>query len=126
MIHLRYPQWVQEQDSKIEKPVLTSHFLERCLKPYYKDPQARKAVIFIFDGMRYDIWDLLLKDSISEQMDVVSEFPGFSLLPTRRPMSAVKPSAPEHIQIASIAARAEIKLLRESLKKIYHKEFPWR
>ncbi len=122
MIHLRYPQWVQEQDNKIEAPVLTSRFLERCLKPFW-DPQTEKAAIFIFDGMRYDIWDLLLKDSISEHMDVVSECPGFSLLPTETHVSRKAISAGAYPDSFD-SSRAEDKLLRESLKKIYHKEFP--
>lgn len=121
MIALRYPGWIQEEDGNTDGPVLTSRFLERCLKPYW-DPQKEKAVIFIFDGMRYDIWDLLFKDSLTEHMDVVHEFPGLSLLPTETHVSRKAISAgafPDEFD----SSRAENKLLQEALNRLYHQEF---
>lgn len=121
MIAIRYPQWVKEQDGSTEGPVLTSRFLIKCLKPYW-DPQKEKAVIFIFDGMRYDIWELLLKDSLAEHMDIVHELPGLALLPTETHVSRKAISAgafPDEFD----SGRAEAKLLQESLHRLYHKEF---
>ncbi len=121
MIALRYPAWVRESDGGTEEPVLTSRFLEKCLKPYW-DPQEEKAVIFIFDGMRYDIWDLLLKDSLQEYMDIVHELSGLSLLPTETHVSRKAISAgafPDEFD----SSRAESKLMQEALSRLYHQEF---
>src|SRR5262249_38651952 len=61
LVALRYPEWARnDQGTLADAPVLTSQFIARCLKPNW-DPQTEKAVLFIFDGMRYDIWDELLK-----------------------------------------------------------------
>ncbi len=62
-------------------PVLTSRFLRRCLKPHW-DPQKEKAVVLIFDGMRYDIWDELLRPMLADRLEVLEDLPASSLLPS--------------------------------------------
>jgi hypothetical protein len=73
----QYPTWVKG----VPEVVLTSQFIDRCLKPHW-DKEKEKAVILIFDGMRYDIWNKFLKPIVLNYMEIVEEFPGSSILPT--------------------------------------------
>lgn len=120
MVALLYPEWVKESEDT-SKPVLTSRFLEKCLKPYW-DHKTETAVIFIFDGMRYDIWELLLKDSLNDYMDIVRELPGLALLPTETHVSRKAISAGAFPDLFDDKI-AENKLLNGSLSKLYHQEF---
>lgn len=88
-----YPLWVKEQGKVGGKeeslplfagqmaPILTSQFLRRCLKPFW-DHQKEKAVLLVFDGMRYDIWDELLRPLFEDRMEIVADLPASSLLPS--------------------------------------------
>ena len=78
----QYPSWVQG-DGPV---VLTSQFLRRCLKPHW-DAESERAVLFIFDGMRYDIWEEFLRPSFEERMTVVKEYAGCALLPSETHVS---------------------------------------
>ena len=73
-------------------PVLTSQFLRRVLKPYW-DPLKEKAVIFLFDGMRYDIWDELLRPLLEDRMEILADLPALSLLPSETHISRKAVSA---------------------------------
>lgn len=73
----QYPNWVKESP----EVVLTSQFMNRCLKPNW-DKEKEKAVILIFDGMRYDIWSKFLKPLVLNYMDIIEEFKASSILPT--------------------------------------------
>ncbi len=77
-----YPSWTEGS----EEVVLTSQFISRLLKPHW-DPQTENAVIFIFDGMRYDIWDEFLRPQLLEFMEVVEELRGCSLIPSETKIS---------------------------------------
>jgi hypothetical protein len=88
LVAREYPSWV----AGTADVVLTSQFLQRCLKPYW-DPQKGKAALFIFDGMRYDIWHELLRPTLLERMEEIKDLPGCSILPsetqiTRKAISA--------------------------------------
>lgn len=104
LVAANYASWISS-DSEV---ILTSQFLRRCLKPHW-DPARERAVLFIFDGMRYDIWDELLRPLLIERMDVLADLPGSSLLPsethiTRKAISAGLP--PD--QFDSSAAESEL------------------
>jgi len=77
MIRKQYPSWTVKDGDVI----LTSQFLRRCLKPHW-DPEKEKAVLFIFDGMRYDIWDELFRPMLTGRMDLIKDYPASSLLPS--------------------------------------------
>ncbi|MFZ2399750.1 MAG: PglZ domain-containing protein [Smithella sp.] len=93
LVGREYPLWVKEiakDGSKTEAlplfspqmtPILTSQFLRRCLKPHW-DSQKEKAVLMVFDGMRYDIWDELLRPLFEDRMEVIADLPASSLLPS--------------------------------------------
>ncbi len=88
VVQAQYPAWVASD----KEPVLTSQFLRRCLKPHW-DPKTENAALFIFDGMRWDIWNEFLRPMLADRMEVVAELPGMSLLPsethiTRKAISA--------------------------------------
>jgi hypothetical protein len=88
LVAKQYPTWVKGDPDVI----LTSQFLQRCLKPMW-DPKTGKAALFIFDGMRYDIWDEFLKPRLLETMEPIKDHVGLSLLPsethiTRKAISA--------------------------------------
>jgi hypothetical protein len=93
LVATQYPAWAANDEGNLPgAPVLTSQFIRRCLKPNW-DPQTEKAVLLIFDGMRYDIWDELLKPMLLDRMDIVADFPASSILPsetqlTRKAISA--------------------------------------
>lgn len=81
-IKKNYPLWVREESDVI----LTSSFLQRVVKPHW-DPINEKAVIFIFDGMRYDIWDTLVKPHLLDYMELVTDRSGCALIPSETKIS---------------------------------------
>lgn len=88
MVFARYGTWVK-QDEEVR---LTAQFLRRVVKPHW-DPQKEKAVVLIFDGMRYDIWDEMLRPLAQERMEVIEDYAASSILPsethlTRKALSA--------------------------------------
>lgn len=109
MVASQYPSWIASED----EVRLTSQFIRRCLKPHW-DPEKEKAVILIFDGMRYDIWDEFLKPLIEDRMDMLADLPASSLLPsethiTRKAISAgTSPDKFDH-------GAGEDRLLKEAL-----------
>jgi hypothetical protein len=82
MVAAQYPTWVAS-DGEVR---LTSQFLRRCVKPHW-DPQREKAVVFIFDGMRYDVWDELLRPMLEDRLEVIEDYPASSLLPSETEVS---------------------------------------
>jgi len=94
---------------------LTSQFLRRCVKPNW-DPASEKAAVFIFDGMRYDIWEELLRPIFEDRMEMIADYPATSLLPSETHVSrkAIFASAfPDGFDMRS----AEDALLRDALRR---------
>ena len=88
MVVAQYSNWVKHEG----EVRLTSQFIRRCLKPNW-DPQTEKGVIFIFDGLRYDVWDEFLRPIFEDRTELVRDYPASSLLPsethiTRKAISA--------------------------------------
>lgn len=82
MVVSRYREWIARDDEMC----FTSQFIRRCLKPYW-DPQTERAVLLIFDGMRYDIWDEMLRPMLDDRMETVAELSGSAILPTETEVS---------------------------------------
>jgi len=82
MVAIQYPTWIATDGDVY----LTSQFIRRCIKPHW-DSQNERAVVFIFDGMRYDIWDELLKPMLENQMKLIADLPAISLLPSETHIS---------------------------------------
>lgn len=114
-----YSSWSEGSD----EIVLTPHFITRCLKPNW-DPQTEKAVIMIFDGLRLDIWEELIRPMFEERLEhITTSYNGASLLPSETVFSRKAISAgsfPESFD----KGLSEDKLLEESLEKAYSRTFP--
>jgi len=78
----QYPKWITSQTDVY----LTCQFIPRVLKPHW-DPQTEKAVVLVFDGMRYDIFDELLRPMLAERLEVVEEYQGSAVLPSETEVS---------------------------------------
>jgi hypothetical protein len=111
MVVSQYSSWINK-DGDVR---LTCQFLRRCLKPHW-DIQNEKAALFIFDGMRYDIWDEYLRPMLEDRMEIIEDYPASSLLPsethiTRKAISAG--TSPDEFDTRS----SEDKLLKEGLAR---------
>ena len=83
LVAKQYKSWANSDSSNVW---LTSQFLRRCLKPNW-DPEREKAVVFVFDGMRYDIWEELVRPVFEERMEFIEDYPALSLLPSETHIS---------------------------------------
>jgi hypothetical protein len=119
LVFAQYPSWTtNDTGARPDAPCLTSQFLRRCLKPHW-DPQREKAVVLIFDGMRYDIWDELLRPMISDRMEIIADLPASSLLPSETHISRKAISAgtyPDQFDTRS----SEDRLLQEGLARAFN------
>lgn len=108
-----YTEWI-DKDGEV---CLTSQFLKRALRPHW-DPEKEKALVLIFDGMRYDIWDELMRPVLEERLEVIADLPGLSLLPsethiTRKAISAG--TFPDQFSTSD----GEDKLLASALERVF-------
>ncbi|MBX9736985.1 MAG: PglZ domain-containing protein, partial [Phycisphaerales bacterium] len=82
MVAAQYKTWIHGETNVH----LTCQFVPRVLKPNW-DPQTEDAVVLVFDGMRYDIFDELLKPAIADRLELVKEYHGSSVLPSETEVS---------------------------------------
>lgn len=121
LVQRTYPQWLAEDKDEV---YLSSQFIRRCLKPYW-DPQKEKAVVLLFDGMRYDIWDELLRPALLEHMNLVQELPASAILPSETHVSRWAIAAGEEPESFGIKRHpGENVLLEKALKRDLHYDFP--
>ena len=106
-----YPKWVKGDPDV----VLTAQFLSHCVKPHW-DPVKEDALMLIFDGMRYDIWDEMLRPLLLKYMDEKQVYLGCSLLPSETQFSRKAISAGTFPDSFS-SSEAENKLLQQPLKE---------
>lgn len=113
MIAQQYPDWLTT-DSDVR---LSSQFIRRCLKPNW-DPKKEKVVVLVFDGMRYDIWDELLRPTLLEKMEILDEYPASAILPSETHVSrwAIAAGA-EPDQFGLTPRRAESACLKDALAR---------
>jgi hypothetical protein len=114
MVARSYKLWVKKQDELC----LTSQFLEHCLKPHW-DPQKEKAVLFIFDGMRYDIWDEFLRPNLEDFTEELADMPACSLLPSETHITRKAISAGTFPDKFNSDNKEDI-LLTQGLKRIFN------
>jgi len=105
-----YPKWVKGDPDV----VLTAQFLSRCVKPHW-DPVKEDALVLVFDGMRYDIWDEMLRPLFLKYMDEKQIYLGSSLLPSETQYSR-KAIAAGIFPDSFSTNEAENKLLQQPLK----------
>lgn len=108
----RYARWIRQPNG----PVIFSHqFLPRLLRTQWDPQSGRKAVILVFDGLRTDAWDELLRPVFEERFEIVARKPGCALLPTETQLSR-KAIAAGKLPVEFTSQR-ELDLLRSWLKE---------
>lgn len=81
-----YPGWIAAQPGDPVPFPLTSQFVRRRLRGHW-DHQTERAIVLVFDGMRYDVWRDRLWPLLQECMEVISDEPGLALLPSETRLS---------------------------------------
>jgi hypothetical protein len=108
---LYYKNWLRDAAAPV---VLTHQFLARVLALHWDPRSGHKAVIMVFDGLRTDAWDELVRPVFEERFEVIESRPGSALIPTETHLSRKAISAgclPEEF-----TERDELRLLQAWLK----------
>lgn len=108
----QYPTWLA-QDTDVR---LTSQFVRRSLKPHW-EPAKEKAVVLVFDGMRYDIWEELLRPLLEDRMEIIESVMASSLLPSETHVSRWALAAGTQPKDYLFPHRAESVFLDAALKR---------
>jgi hypothetical protein len=112
LYRLHYTRWIQQPDAPV---VFTHQFLARVLGAHWDPQSGRKAVVLVFDGLRTDAWDELLRPVFEERFELIESRPGSALLPTETHLSRKAISAGCLPQ--DFTARSELDLLRAWLQR---------
>ena len=67
--------------------IFTHQFVSRALKTHWDAQSGQKAVILIFDGLRVDAWEELVRPVLEEKYDVLEQLHGSCLLPSETHLS---------------------------------------
>lgn len=84
LYHANYVKWINQADAP---PIFTHQFVPRVLKSHWDSQGDQKAVILIFDGLRVDAWEELVRPVLEEKYDVLDQLPGSALLPSETHLS---------------------------------------
>jgi hypothetical protein len=79
-----YVKWIGQADAP---PIFTHQFVPRVLKSHWDSQSGQKAVILIFDGLRVDAWEELVRPVLEEKYDVLDQLPGSAILPSETQLS---------------------------------------
>ncbi|MDD5368141.1 MAG: PglZ domain-containing protein [Anaerolineaceae bacterium] len=79
-----YTKWIQQPDSPV---VFTHQFLPRLLQAHWDPKSGQKAVVLVFDGLRTDAWDELVRPVLEERYELLESRPGSALIPTETELS---------------------------------------
>lgn len=108
----KYPSWITSSDSPV---IFTHQFIPRFLKPHWHYTNQTKAVILIFDGLRTDAWEEIVRPVLEEQFDIVESEPASAILPSETWLSRNAIAA--GCMPANFTATTENKLLEAGLKE---------
>lgn len=84
LYHTNYPKWINQSASPV---IFTHQFVSRVLKTNWDPQSGQKAVILVFDGLRVDAWEELVRPVLEEKYDVLDPLPGSAILPTETHLS---------------------------------------
>jgi hypothetical protein len=84
LYHTNYVKWINQADSPV---IFTHQFVSRVLKTHWDAQSGQKAVILIFDGLRVDAWEELVRPVLEEKYDVLEQLPGSAILPSETNLS---------------------------------------
>jgi len=107
----RYVKWINQSDAPV---IFTHQFITRVLKTHWDAQSGQKAVILIFDGLRVDAWEELVRPVLEEKYDVVDELKGSAILPSETHLSRKAISA--GCLPTSFVSTSETALLENALK----------
>src|SRR5262249_39439438 len=110
----KYAAWIKQADAPV---TFTHQFVSRVMKTYWDYAGGQKAVVLIFDGLRTDAWEELVKPVLEEKYDTIHEIPASAILPTETHLSRKAISAgclPSEFERVSTS---ENKLLEHGLKQ---------
>jgi hypothetical protein len=79
LYHANYIKWINQADAP---PVFTHQFVPRVLKSHWDSQSGQKAVVLIFDGLRVDAWEELVRPVKRSTMFWTS-FPAVPSCPVR-------------------------------------------
>ena len=79
-----YAKWINRDDSPV---IFTHQFVSRVLKTHWDSQSGQKAVVLIFDGLRVDAWEELVRPVLEEKYDVLDQLPGSAILPSETHLS---------------------------------------
>ena len=79
-----YVKWINQDDAPV---IFTHQFVPRALKTHWDAQSGQKAVILIFDGLRVDAWEELVRPVLEEKYDVMDQLRGSAILPTETQLS---------------------------------------
>lgn len=100
LIQKYYPLWLM--GAEVTRPLLTTDFLSRVFQPLYdkytKEDENLAAYIIVFDGMRWDQWELL-------RPRILQTFQGKLALEDVIPLIAILPSTTEWARKAIFAGK---------------------
>ena len=84
LCRLRYREWIRDPQAPA---VFTHQFLPRMLAAHWDPQSGRKAVILVFDGLRTDAWEELVRPVLEERFAILESRPGCAILPTETSLS---------------------------------------
>ncbi len=84
LYHANYVKWIGKGDAPA---YFTHQFVPRVLKSHWDSQSGQKAVILIFDGLRVDAWEELVRPVLEEKYDVLEQLPGSAILPSETHLS---------------------------------------
>jgi hypothetical protein len=113
MYQKNYTKWILQNDAPA---VFTHQFLGRMLKAHWDPKSGRKAVVLVFDGLRMDAWDELVRPVLEERFEVIERRPGSALIPTETELSRKAIAAGELPTRFPIKSKRELDLLSAWLK----------
>jgi hypothetical protein len=111
LYHTNYVKWINRPDSPL---IFTHQIVSRVLKTHWDTESGQKAVILIFDGLRVDAWEELVRPVLEEKYDVLEQLPGSAILPTETHISRKAISA--GCLPVSFCSTTENALLENALK----------
>lgn len=84
LYHANYVNWIKRDDSPL---IFTHQFVPRVLKTHWDPQSGQKAVVLIFDGLRVDAWEELVRPVLEEKYDVLERLSGSAILPSETHLS---------------------------------------
>ena len=111
LYHANYVKWINQNDAPV---IFTHQFVPRALKTHWDAQSGQKAVILIFDGLRVDAWEELVRPVLEEKYDVLEQLPGSAILPSETHLSRKAISA--GCLPVSFCSTTENALLENALK----------